>query len=333
MQRVAVDVREYELICSTVMPTLGIAYRSLPLELLDTFSHDPSAVTSGTRKRHGWRVVEDTHARVLRQREILTSFLSGVQTDTDAVSLPENVLDKPISTLIEKLQALEVERGPLQQQADEVSRKLTEVRASHSIVKEEYNNALSYTSVVYPEVHPFPVNLRPEVDSMKFQLSHIVALEESYRDQYQQVWELGMDALTLILDTIAPFWRSYGKIIGEDMQDFIIIPWYRNEFTGESKRYPVESLPRRSLRHWLALNCLGALIFFVTFLQARAAVTSAWNHRLLCIDSQALRWAIMPFFWVIILIQWFAFMFEVCVVLLHIAVVVWWLGWFVGIFT
>jgi len=177
-----------------------------------------------------------------------------------------------------------------------------------------------------------PSLIRP-LFTPRFQLSHIVALEESYRDQYQQVWELGMDALTLILDTIAPFWRSYGKIIGEDMQDFIIIPWYRNEFTGESKRYPVKSVPRRSLRHWLALICLGAFIFFVTFLQARAAITSTWNHRLLWIDSQALRWAIMPFFWVMILIQWFAFMFAVCIVLLHIAVVVWWLGWLVGLFT
>ncbi|KAG8219476.1 hypothetical protein J3R82DRAFT_405 [Butyriboletus roseoflavus] len=156
MQRVAVDVREYELVCSSVMPAVGIAYRSLPVELLDAFSHDPSAVTSATRKRHGWRVVEDIHGRVLRQREIVTSFLSGVRTDDDTVSIPENVLDKPISTLMEKLQALESEREPLQEQADKVSRMLTEVRASHSTVKEEYNDALSYTSVVYPEVRLHP---------------------------------------------------------------------------------------------------------------------------------------------------------------------------------
>lgn len=156
MQRVAVDVREYELVCSGVMPAVGIAYRSLPMELLDAFIHDPSAVTSGTRKRHGWRVVEDIYARVLRQREIVASFLSGVKTDANAVSIPEDVLDKPISTLMEKLQALESEREPLQEQADKVSRMLTEVRASHSTVKEEYNDALSYTSVVYPEVHLHP---------------------------------------------------------------------------------------------------------------------------------------------------------------------------------
>lgn len=153
MQRVAADVREFELVCSSVMPALGIAYHSLPMELLDAFSHDPSAVTSGTRKRHGWRVVEDIHARVLRQRETLTSFLSEIRTDIDAVSIPENVLDQPIFALMEKLQALERERGPLQEQADEVSGMLTAIKASHATVKEEFNDALSYTSVVYPEVH------------------------------------------------------------------------------------------------------------------------------------------------------------------------------------
>ena len=156
MQRVAVNVREYELVCSSVMPSLGIAYRSLPMEVLDALSHDPSAVTSGTRKRHGWRVVEDIHARVLRQRQIITSFLSGAKTDANAISTPENILNYPISVLTEKLQALEREREPLREQADEVSRMLTEVRASHSTVKEEYNGALSYTSAVYPEVHLHP---------------------------------------------------------------------------------------------------------------------------------------------------------------------------------
>ena len=151
MQRVAVDVREYELLCSNVMPTLGVTYHSLPMELLDALSHDPCAVTGGTRKRHGWRLVEDIHARVLRQREVLASFLSEMKTNF-AASISENVLDTPISTLMEKLQALEQEREPLQQQAGEVSRVMTAVRASHSTVKEEFNNALSYTSVVYPEV-------------------------------------------------------------------------------------------------------------------------------------------------------------------------------------
>ncbi|KIJ66325.1 hypothetical protein HYDPIDRAFT_26686 [Hydnomerulius pinastri MD-312] len=313
MQRVASDVREYDLVCSLVKPALGVTYRSLPPELLDAISHDPSSVTSGTRKRRGWSAVEDIHERVLRQREIIRIFLSTAPEDE--MSTSESVLDKPISVLIEKLQALEGEREPLQDQADEVTKKLAEVRLTHAIVKEEYNDAVSHTSVVYPE------------------LSRIVELEESYKDQYQQVWELGMDALTFILDNITPFWRTYGKTIGEDIQDFLIIPWYRNEFTGEPKRYLVESLPRRSIRHWAALSCLAVFTFFVTFLQTRAAITSTWHYRLLWIDNQGFRWTIIPFFWMAIVIQWFAVILELCVVLLQVAVVAWWLGWLVGICT
>ncbi|KAF8841975.1 hypothetical protein BDN67DRAFT_966497 [Paxillus ammoniavirescens] len=313
MQRVASDVREYELVCSNVMLGLDVPYRSLPPELLDAITHDPSSVTSGTRKRRGWMAVEDIHDRVIRQREIIRIFLSTMKVDD--LPAPDNVLDKPISTLMEKLQALEREREPLQAQADNVTKILTQVRAVHAIVKEEYNEAVSYTSLVYPE------------------LSRIIALEESYKYQYQQVWEFGMDALTFILDTITPFWRNYGKTIGEDMQDFLIIPWYRNEFTGESKRYPVESLPRRSVRHWIALCFLSALTLFVTFLQVRAAITSTWHYRLLWIVNQGFRWTIMPFFWMAIVIQWFAVMFEVCVVLLQVSVIAWWLGWIVGICT
>ena len=142
-----------------------------------------------------------------------------------------------------------------------------------------------------------------------------------------------MDALTLFLDTITPFWRNYGKPIGEDIQDFLIIPWYRNEFTGEAKRYPVKSFPRRPVYHWLALLGLSAVGVLTTFLQIRAAITSIWHYRLLWIDNQGVRWTILPFFWAAILIQWFAVFFELCAVSLYVAVVAWWLGWFVGVCT
>ncbi|KAH7886147.1 hypothetical protein F5I97DRAFT_1218846 [Phlebopus sp. FC_14] len=311
MQRVAVDVREYEIMCSNVLPLLGVPYRHLPAELLDAISHDPSSVTGGTRKRGGWRAVEDIHDRIARQRGVMHTFLSLVIRE-DGITATDNVLDTPISTLMEKLQIVEREQGPLRKQADIVARMLTDVRTIHTAVKDEYNDAVAYTSVVYPE------------------LSQIVALEESYRDQYQQVWEIGMEALTFILDTITPFWRNYGKTIGEDIQDFLIIPWYRNEFTGEAKRYPIKSLPRRSVRHWFALLLLIAFTASVTVLQARAAITSSWNYRLPWIENQGFRWTIIPLFWMAIAVQWFAVIFELSVVMLQFAVVAWWLGWFVG---
>ncbi|KAI6153943.1 hypothetical protein BKA82DRAFT_4095625 [Pisolithus tinctorius] len=312
LQRVAADIREYEILCSNALPTLGISYRSLPPELLDAIGHDPSSVTGGTRKYRGWQAVEDVHDRVTRQREIIRLFLST--TGEDALAIPD-ILDKPITLLMEKLQAIQRVQQPLNEKADDVNKILAEVRSIHATVKREYNEAVSHTSVVYPE------------------LSHVVALVEKYQDQYQQIWEFGMDVLTFVLDTITPFWRNYGKTIMEDIQDFLIIPWYRNEFTGEPKRYPVESLPRRSVRHWFSFLGLFAFIILITFLQARAAITSTWHYRLLWIDNHGIRWAILPLFWVAIVIQWVAVIIELCIVFLHAAVVSWWLGWLVGLCT
>ncbi|KAI6047966.1 hypothetical protein EDC04DRAFT_2620765 [Pisolithus marmoratus] len=312
LQRVAVDIREYEILCSNVLPTLGILHRNLPPELLDAIGHDPSSVTGGTRKYRGWQAVDDIHDRVTRQREIIRLFLSAVGEDT--FTIPD-ILDKPITLLTDKLQAIQQVQQPLSEKADDVNKILAEVRSIHATVKKEYNEVVSHTSVVYPE------------------LSHVVALVEKYQDQYQQIWEFGMDALTFVLDTITPFWRNYGKTIMEDIQDLLIIPWYRNEFTGEPKRYPVESFPRRSIHHWFSLLGLSTCIILVTFLQARAAVTSLWNYRLLCIDNHGVRWAILPLFWIAIIIQLFAVVIELCIVFLQAAVALWWLGWLVGLCT
>jgi hypothetical protein len=142
-----------------------------------------------------------------------------------------------------------------------------------------------------------------------------------------------MDALTFLLDTVTPFWRTYGKTIGEDVQDFLVIPWYRNEFTGETKRYPIKRFPMRSFQHWMALFLFLVLTSALTFLQGRAAVSSSIHYRLLWISHNGLRWTVMPFFWVGILIQWCAVIVEFSIVFAQVAVVVWWLGWFLRINT
>jgi len=158
-------------------------------------------------------------------------------------------------------------------------------------------------------------------------LSHIVALEESYKDQYQQFWELGMDALTLLLDTVTPVWRTYGKTIGEDVRDFLIIPLYRNEFTGESKRYHIKEFPRRSLRHWFGLGLFFLASIGVCILQVRTAIYSLLNCRLLLIPYDGVRWIALPLFWFSIIIQWLAVIFEFAIVFMQFGVVAWWAGW------
>ena len=142
-----------------------------------------------------------------------------------------------------------------------------------------------------------------------------------------------MNALTFFLDTVTPFWRTHGKAIGEDIQDFLVIPWYRNEFTGEAKRYSIERFPKRSFRHWIALFAVFTLSIGIAVLQARATISSIRHYRLSWIPHDGLRWTLMPFFWVAILIQCCALILEWAIVLAELGAVVWWLGWLMKINT
>jgi hypothetical protein len=168
---------------------------------------------------------------------------------------------------------------------------------------------------------------------LSWQISTIVALEESYKDQYQRFWEFAMDALTFLLDTVTPIWRTYGKTIGDDVQHFLIIPLYRNEFTGEPKRYLIDRFPRRSARHWVGLCVFFSGTVALTFLLGRAAISSTYNFQLLWIPYPSLRRMALPMFWVSILILWWAVAVVSSIVLTQLAVVVWWAGWYVNIFT
>jgi hypothetical protein len=136
-----------------------------------------------------------------------------------------------------------------------------------------------------------------------------------------------MDALTLLLDTVTPFWRTYGKTIGEDIRDFLIIPLYRNEFTGEVKRYSINALPKRSPHHWLGLGIvfLGSILW--TFFQARVALSFTMHSKLRWIPIEGMRYPALPFFWTVILIQWSAVCIECGIVLMELGVIVWWMGW------
>ena len=131
---------------------------------------------------------------------------------------------------------------------------------------------------------------------------------------------------------MTPVWRNYGKVIGEDVQDFLIVPWYRNEFTGEQKRYPITSLPKRSLRHWLGLLLFSLISIGITTLQIGAAISSTMNYNLPWISHTGLWCLLIPFFTFMLLIQWIAVLVECVVVFVEFGVVVWWLGWAVKIF-
>ncbi|OCH86045.1 hypothetical protein OBBRIDRAFT_761963 [Obba rivulosa] len=313
LQRVGSSLKEFDAVHSSLSEMLGISHEKISLEVLDAFSHDPAAVTNNTRRLKGWEAVEDIHSRVLRQQQILRDFTESLGDKDGIMPVSGGVFQDPIDSLTHSLEKLETHRDLLGSQAETVMETLVKVKQVHVIVKKEYNDTVSHTSLVYPE------------------LSQIAALEESYRNHYQQLWDIGLDALTLLLDTVTPFWRNYGKVIGEDIQDFLIIPWYRHEFTGEPKRYPIKSFPRRSLRHWVGIICLYFLTLGVTTLQARAAMVSTLHCHLPFIRHSGLWWICFPTFLIAILVQWCAVIFECCVLLAQWGVVVWWMGWTVRI--
>ena len=165
-------------------------------------------------------------------------------------------------------------------------------------------------------------------------MSLISALEEKYRNRYQKFWDLGMDALTLLLDSVTPFWRSYGKTIGVDIQDFLIIPWYRNEFTGQPKRYLITSLPKRSFRHWFGLLVFAVGCHAFLFLQIRAAVYTTMNGFLFLYgQNPGVSIILLPCMIAACLVMWVAVICEFSVIVAQIGIVLWWLGWSIGIFS
>ncbi|KAI0308180.1 hypothetical protein B0F90DRAFT_130923 [Multifurca ochricompacta] len=312
LQRIANGIKEYEAVQAKMSKALGLTYNPLPPELIDAFSHDPAVVTGSTRQKRSWQAVEDIHGNIARQRNTVRKYLQ--QARHEEVTPPESVLDSPLKSLQQSLDALERRRSLIFSKVQEVTETLARVKQLHASVKAEYNNAMAHTSSVYPE------------------LSEIIALEERYKDRYQQLWELGMDALTILLDTVTPFWRNYGKVIGVDAQDFLIIPWYRNEFTGEPERYPIKALPRRSFRHWVALILFFFITLAILILQTRAASSFSSLYRMPFNASPGLWWISAPSFGITALILWTAVLVETCIVGAQLAVVLWWIGWRAGIF-
>ncbi|KAI0719940.1 hypothetical protein C8T65DRAFT_568214 [Cerioporus squamosus] len=315
LQRVCAHIREYESVQAGLSSLLGVSYTKIPSEVLDAIAHDPSAVTGGTRRAKSWRAVEDIHERIERQRHTLGTFIHSQVLNGELAVPPYHIFDDPIAQLMGALEQLAAQRQELATKAEEVSSVLKQVKTIHGDVKKVYNDTLAHTSLVYPE------------------LSQIAALEENYRNQFQQFWDIGLDALTFLLDTVTPFWRNYGKVIGEDVQDFLIIPWYRNEFTGEPKRYPIKHFPRRSYRHWAGLLLLSVCSVGVGWLQLGAAWSLTAHINMPWISHTGLWWIVFPIYTILLLIQWCAVILEAAIVVAQCGVIVWWMGWSIKLWT
>jgi hypothetical protein len=152
-QRIASALKDYDSLHSNLVRSLGLpTNRSLPHELLEAFSHDPSSVTGNTRRNRGWRAVEDIQTRLNRQRETFRIFRSVA---AESGILPESTthLDEPILPLLQALDELENRLTIIASKANEVEEATTSTKNLHALAKTEYNSTLAHTSVVYHEVY------------------------------------------------------------------------------------------------------------------------------------------------------------------------------------
>ena len=151
MTRVSIVVKEYEVAQVNALASLGNhQLQRLPRQLLEAFTHDPAAVTGPTRRLRGWRAVDDIHNRLVKQRAICRGFLS--EHVNRARFDVGSMLKDPANALENSLESLEQCKAVMQFKAKGVGELLKKVRDIHTNVKTNCNDALSHTSVVYPEV-------------------------------------------------------------------------------------------------------------------------------------------------------------------------------------
>lgn len=155
LQRVTAEVREFEGVQTSFSALLGVTCLSVPPEVLDAFSHDPSAVTGSTRRLRGYKAVEDIQARIVWQRDVLQSYIESLAGLKGKLPLPTGIFDESITALMDSVSQLEKHRHGIIEKAEEVTNLLAHVRELHATVKADFNETLIYTSQIYPEVRLF----------------------------------------------------------------------------------------------------------------------------------------------------------------------------------
>ena len=130
-----------------------MAYSPLSQEVLDALSHDPSSVTGHLRNMKGWRAVEEIHARLISQREILTAFVAGTSNVPPIVTLPEKgIYEEAIEKLKVQLDKLQVRRDSVVSKLKQAQELLSQVKRIRDELKPEFEETSRHTSANYSEV-------------------------------------------------------------------------------------------------------------------------------------------------------------------------------------
>jgi uncharacterized coiled-coil protein SlyX len=149
-------IAEYDGLQSSLCDRLKTSYTHLPKDVLDAFSHDPSAVTGNTRSSKGWRAVEDIHKRIMLQRQTLQAFVDALPLAVSSVSLPsEGLYSDSVSTLNDLIEELQSQRQDVKSQVAQFRAMVDRVKELRDQLKPEYERAGKQTSATYSEVSVF----------------------------------------------------------------------------------------------------------------------------------------------------------------------------------
>lgn len=124
--------------------------------------------------------------------------------------------------------------------------------------------------------------------------------------------------------------KTFGRPVWNELHDFLVIPFYRNSFSGEENWYPV-TFPRRSLMQCLRLLLVAVSVPFLLLHGTRVFVELLTGGYVLRIPS------FIPSFVVYLLFSgiigsYASFLLSLlAIVLCECFIVLWWTAWLMHI--
>ncbi|OCB87908.1 hypothetical protein A7U60_g5045 [Sanghuangporus baumii] len=313
LQLAARSMADYDETQSAISDKLGLGYSRLPPEVLETLKHDPSAIAGHLRNLKGWRAVEDIHNRRERQRQILQTFVASLPDTVAPLSLPKDgIYENAIANLRGLVERLHSQRNTVLSHVRQTQELLSKVKKMRDELKPEFDETSRHTSVNYPEL----VRLESLLDELVNGTNHL--------------WRFAEASLSFLLASVAPVMKTFGRPVWDELHDFLVIPLYRNGFSGEEHWYPV-SFPRRSFTQWLRLLLVAACAPALLYHGCRAFLALLTHGYVLRIPS------FIPTFAVYIVFSSIMFAFGSVLSGLFIAVlcemfiVFWWTLWLLHI--
>jgi hypothetical protein len=152
LQRIATEFRDFAHVQKQLIELLNMPFPTVPPEMFDAISHDPAAMMGQTRRLKGWRVVEEVHCRINRQREMLSSFAAALTEINSQLPRPRGIFDESLIGLMDSVSRLEHHQEDLRKKESEATQRLAHVRELHVLTKIGFNDTLGHTSHIYPEV-------------------------------------------------------------------------------------------------------------------------------------------------------------------------------------